>query len=64
MKKTKKEKKQKPKKEKKEKAETVEAKQTPTPEVTTTPSLFQTLSQKTETEKASVATFMPFTAKQ
>jgi len=60
-KKTKKEKKQ---KQKKEKIETVEAKPAPTPEITTTPSLFQTLSQKTETEKTSGATFMPFTAKQ
>ncbi|MFX1589660.1 MAG: zinc-ribbon domain-containing protein, partial [Promethearchaeota archaeon] len=37
---------------------------TPTPEVSTTTSLFQTLSQKTEPEKPSVAAaFMPFTAK-
>ncbi len=64
MKKTKKEKKEKPKKEKKQKIEPVQAKATPTSEVTTTPSLFQTLSQKTENEKASVAAFMPFSAKQ
>jgi small GTP-binding protein len=63
MKSTKKEKKQKPKKEKKQKVETIQETPTPTSEVTTTPSLFQTLSQKTEPEKTSVAAFMPFTAK-
>ncbi|MFW9818602.1 MAG: GTP-binding protein [Candidatus Thorarchaeota archaeon] len=63
MKSTKKEKKKKPKKEKKQKVETTPEQPAPTPEVSTTPSLFQTLSQKTEPEKASVATFMPFTAK-
>ncbi len=63
MKGTRKEKKQKPKKEKKQKAETVQEKPPPTPEVTTAPSLFQTLSQKIEPEKDSVAAaFMPFTA--
>ena len=68
MKKTKKEKKEKPKKEKKEKVEKIETKPTsltPAPELTTTPTLFQTLSQKTEdTEKTSVSNFMPFIAKQ
>ncbi|MFX0021666.1 MAG: GTP-binding protein [Candidatus Hermodarchaeota archaeon] len=64
MKSTKKEKKQKPKKEKKEKVETVPEKPASTPEVSTTTSLFQTLSQKTEPEKTPVtAAFMPFTAK-
>jgi len=67
MKKAKKEKKEKPKKEKKEKIEsktTVSVPTTPTAEVSSTSSLFQTLSQKTdETEKSTVADFMPFTAK-
>lgn len=67
MKKAKKEKKEKPKKEKKEKLEsktTVPVPTTPTAEVSSTPSLFQTLSQKTdETEKPIVADFMPFTPK-
>ncbi|UCC20380.1 MAG: GTP-binding protein [Promethearchaeota archaeon] len=67
MKKTKKEKKEKPKKEKKEKAEKIEGKPTPSkeaPDVITTPSLFQTLSQKTDdTEKIAVSSFMPFIAK-
>jgi small GTP-binding protein len=61
MKKTKKHKKE---KSKKEKIETKEEKEIPIAEATTAPSLFQTLSQKTETERASVATFMPFTPKQ
>ena len=64
MKSTKKEKKQKTKKEKKTKVEKIQEKPTPTPETATTPSLFQTLSQKSEPEKTSVATFMPFTAKE
>ncbi|MFX1601183.1 MAG: GTP-binding protein [Promethearchaeota archaeon] len=70
MKKTKKEKKEKPKKEKpkKEKKEKIDTKSiptTPTLEVASTPSLFQTLSQKTdETEKTSVSAFMPFTVTQ
>ncbi|MFX1419300.1 MAG: GTP-binding protein [Promethearchaeota archaeon] len=67
MKKTKKEKKEKPKKEKKEKVEKIEGKPIPSkqaPDVITTPSLFQTLSQKTDdTEKVAVSTFMPFIAK-
>ncbi|MFX0143637.1 MAG: GTP-binding protein [Candidatus Hodarchaeota archaeon] len=60
MKQSKKEKKKKPKK---EKIEPVETKKAQIPEVSTTPSLFQTLSQKTETEKPPLTTFMPFTAK-
>ncbi len=67
MKKAKKEKKEKPKKEKKEKLESKpigSIPSTPTAEASSTPSLFQTLSQKTdETEKSVVADFMPFTAK-
>jgi Ras-related protein Rab-11A len=61
MKKTKKKKKQ---KQKKEKDKEEEAEQAPKAEVTTAPSLFQTLTQKTEPEKTSGATFMPFTPKQ
>jgi len=67
MKKAKKEKKEKPKKEKKEKIESkpiVSVPTTPKAEVSSTPSLFQTLSQKVEeTEKSVVADFMPFAAK-
>jgi Ras-related protein Rab-11A len=63
MKRTKKEKKQKPKKEKKQKVEIKQEKPTPTPDTNTASSLFQTLSQKTESDKPSVAAFMPFTAK-
>ncbi|MFX1378519.1 MAG: GTP-binding protein [Promethearchaeota archaeon] len=63
MKQTKKEKKPKPKKDKKQKEEIVQPEPTPIIKATTTPSLFQALSQKTETEKTSLPTFMPFTAK-
>jgi Ras-related protein Rab-11A len=64
MKKVKKEKKEKPKKEKKETKTTDTVPTTPKAEVSSTPSLFQTLSQKTdESEKTSVADFMPFTTK-
>ncbi|MFW9970421.1 MAG: GTP-binding protein [Candidatus Odinarchaeota archaeon] len=61
MKKTRKEKKQ---ASKKDKDEIDEVKQGPTPELTSAPSLFQTLSQKTVTEKTSSSTFMPFIPKQ
>ena len=68
--KPKKEKKEKPKKEKKEKVEKKESKPvvsvptTPTTETTSTPSLFQTLTQKTdEPEKISAEAFVPFVAK-
>ncbi|MFX0154507.1 MAG: GTP-binding protein [Candidatus Hodarchaeota archaeon] len=68
MKKVKKEKKEKPKKEKKEKLESkavASEPPRPTEEPTSAPSLFQTLSQKIdETEKTSVADFMPFKAKE
>ncbi len=67
MKKAKKEKKEKPKKEKKEKPETKLIPTIPTAEVASTPSLFQTLSQKTdEPDKTStsIGAFMPFTTKQ
>jgi small GTP-binding protein len=64
MKSTKKEKKQKTKKEKKTKVEKIQEKPTPTPETAIAPSLFQTLSQKSEPEKTSVTTFMPFIAKE
>jgi len=65
MKKAKKEKKEKPKKEKKQKIETKPVPSTPSPEITSAPSLFQTLSQKTDgSEKTSVAAFMPFSATQ
>ena len=70
VKKEKKEKKEKPKKEKKEKVEKIETKPsvsvptTPAAEVTGTPSLFQTLTQKTDDiEKISTGAFVPFIAK-
>ncbi|MFX0105347.1 MAG: GTP-binding protein [Candidatus Hodarchaeota archaeon] len=70
MKKTKKEKKEKPKKEKKEKIEKIETKPAiaiPASQSTaaaSTPSLFQTLTQKTDdTEKISTGAFVPFIAK-
>ncbi|MFX0139912.1 MAG: hypothetical protein ACFFDN_40095, partial [Candidatus Hodarchaeota archaeon] len=68
--KPKKEKKEKPKREKKEKIEEIETKPsvsvptTPAAEVAGTPSLFQTLTQKTDdTEKMSIGAFVPFIAK-
>lgn len=65
MKKAKKEKKEKPKKEKKEKIETKPIPTKSTTEIASAPSLFQTLTQKTdEPEKTSIGTFMPFIAKQ
>lgn len=70
MKKVKKEKKEKPKKEKKEKVKKIESKPVvsvptmPTTETTGTPSLFQTLTQKTdEPEQISAKAFVPFVAK-
>jgi len=64
MKGTKKEKKEKPKKEKKEKIEPKPIPTKTTPEVVSIPSLFQTLTQKTdEPERTSLGTFMPFIAK-
>jgi len=70
MKKIKKEKKEKPKKEKKEKVEQILPKTIP-PQLasekdsSTSPSLFQTLSQKTdEDEKKVIASFVPFSEKE
>ncbi|MFX1327654.1 MAG: GTP-binding protein [Promethearchaeota archaeon] len=67
MKKSKKDKKEKPKKDKGEKEKVIVLTPPPTrliAEETSTSSLFQTLTQKSdETEKASVTAFMPFTAK-
>jgi small GTP-binding protein len=64
-KKDKKDKKDKPKKEKKEKEDKSEPKSSkPGETLTSTPSLFQTLAQKTDdTEKQTVSVFMPFTPK-
>ncbi|MFX1388781.1 MAG: GTP-binding protein [Promethearchaeota archaeon] len=65
-KKDKKDKKEKPKKEKKEKDDKSEPKPSrPEETITSTPSLFQTLAQKTDdTEKQAVSAFMPFTPKE